>query len=103
MYPGDGQMEGGGATPHQKRGMGVERVGLRSLGATVTVLLAGRLLASVHFLCVNTIIYNSPLKYDRENPISVLYIYCTIPNRAEILSSGHVFLSDSSLLSRKGM
>lgn len=38
----------------------------------------------------------------QRKPISVLYIYCTIPNRAEILFSV-MFSSDSSLLSWKGM
>ncbi|KAG7498381.1 hypothetical protein JOB18_007357 [Solea senegalensis] len=33
------------------------------------------------------------LTAQQRNPIGVLYIYCTIPNRAEILSSDHVFVT----------
>lgn len=60
-----------------------EEVGVKS-GTTVMVLLAGRLLASVHFFVY--ILYQFTAQLRQRNTITVLYIYCTIPNRAEILS-----------------
>lgn len=60
-------------------------------GTTVTVLLAGRLLASVHFFffffpCKYFLpIYRSNIRQrEKKQNIGVLYIYCTIPSRAEM-------------------